>query len=90
MQSALDAAITKAAASEATYNGDTDNVNNIQAGILSATTNAQTAIETATAPLAPAQQKQGADAVTLNQDLDALSVAALAAKVPTGTAVLVP
>ena len=90
MQSNLDLAITKAAASEATYNADSSNVVNIQAEIVSATSNAQTAIETATAPLAPAVALQGADAVTLNQDLDALSVAALAAKVPTGTAVLVP
>lgn len=72
MQSALDQAITAAAATESTYNGDADNVATIQ-----------TAIEAATSPLAPAQAKMLADAVPYNAALDALSEAALAAKVPT-------
>ncbi|MBZ5621450.1 MAG: hypothetical protein LAQ69_22400 [Acidobacteriia bacterium] len=70
MQSILDAAITKAAAAEATYVADTANVANIE-----------TAIKAATDPLAPAQEQQAADATTFNAALDELSQAALGAKV---------
>jgi len=72
MQSALDTAITDTAAAEAAYNSDVITVGNIQ-----------TAIVTATAPLAPAQSQLSIDANAFNNSLDALSAAALAAKVPT-------
>jgi hypothetical protein len=70
MQSALDAAITNAAAAEATYTADTANVATIES-----------AIEAATSPLAPAKAQQVTDAGAFNTSLDALSNAALAAKV---------
>ena len=70
MQSALDAAITTAAAAEATYNADVATVATIQ-----------TAIQQATSPLEPAQTQAATDAAAFNQALDALSEAALAAKV---------
>lgn len=70
MQSALDAAITTAAAAEATYSADVSNVATIRA-----------AIESATTPLAPAEAQQATDATAFNAALDALSLAALAAKV---------
>ena len=70
MQSALDAAITTAAAAEATYNADVATVATIQ-----------TAIQQATSPLEPARTQAATDAVAFNQALDALSEAALAAKV---------
>lgn len=70
MQSALDAAITAAAAKEATYAADVDNVTKIQA-----------AIDAATSPLAPAQAQKADDAAAFNSSLDDLSAAALAAKV---------
>jgi hypothetical protein len=72
MQSQLDQAITNASAAEATYTADAGNVAAIE-----------TAIQTATAPLAPAQAQMSTDAVAFNAALDALSQAALAAKVPT-------
>ena len=71
MQSALDQAITDAAAAEATYQSDLDNLATIQ-----------TAIDTATSPLAPAQAKLATDAAAYNAKLDALIVAATAAKIP--------
>lgn len=70
MQSALDSAITNASAAEATYSADVNNVQTIQ-----------TAIQTATQPLAPAQAQLATDADAFNASLDALSGAALAAKV---------
>ncbi len=70
MQSALDTAITHAATAEAVYTNDTNNVATIKA-----------AIESATTPLAPAEAQQQTDATAFNDALDALSVAALAAKV---------
>ncbi len=70
MQSALDQAITEAAAAEATYSADVANIATIQ-----------TAIDQATSPLAPAQDKQKTDAVAFNAALDALAAAATAAKV---------
>ena len=70
MNTPLDNAITAAAAAEATYTRDVTNVANIQI-----------AIATATASLAPAQAQLGTDAAAFNSALDALSVAALAAKV---------
>jgi|HubBroStandDraft_2_1064218.scaffolds.fasta_scaffold193677_3 hypothetical protein len=70
MQSALDQAITTASAAEATYTADSLTVSNIEA-----------AIETATSPLAPAQATVATDATAFNASLDALSAAALAAKV---------
>ena len=72
MNTPLDNAITTAAAAEATYAADVNNVNTIE-----------TAIETATAPLAAAQSQANADAAAFNSSLDALSQAALAAKVAT-------
>ena len=72
MNSPLDNAITAAAAAEATYSADVTNVATIQ-----------TAIETATAPLAAAQTQANTDAIAFNASLDALSAAALAAKVTT-------
>ena len=74
MQSALDQAITTASAAEATYSADVSNVAAIQ-----------TAIATATAPLAPAQAQDATDAVAFNAALQALSTAALAAQVPVPT-----
>ena len=70
MQSILDKAITDASAAEATYSADSANVETIK-----------TAIEAATSPLAPAVAQQATDAVAFNSALDALSVAALSAKV---------
>ena len=70
MNTPLDNAITAAAAAEATYQADVTNVATIE-----------TNIETATAPLAPAQAQLGTDALAFNASLDALSSAALAAKV---------
>ena len=72
MNSPLDNAITAAAAAEATYSTDVNNVATIE-----------TAIATATAPLAAAQTQTSADATAFNASLDALSGAALAAKVAT-------
>lgn len=68
----LDSAIAAASAAEATYNADVANVTNIQ-----------TAIETATAPLASAETQLNTDAAAFNAALQALSTAALAAQVPT-------
>lgn len=70
MNTQLDTALQAAAAAEATYNADLANVATIQ-----------TAISTATAPLAPAQAQLATDATAFNSTLDALSAAALAAKV---------
>ena len=67
MQSALDQAITAAAAAEATYAADVTNVGNIQQ-----------AIATATAPLAPAQAQLTTDTQSYVAALNALSQAALA------------
>ena len=67
MQSALDQAITAAAAAEATYSADLANVGSIQ-----------TAIATATAPLAPAQAQLTTDTAAYVAALQALSQAALA------------
>jgi hypothetical protein len=72
MNTPLDNAITAAAAAEATYQADAANVASIQ-----------TAIATATAPLAPAQSQLLTDAASFNTALQALSAAALAAQVPT-------
>ena len=72
MNTALDQAITAASAAEATYSADSQTVTNIQ-----------TAIEAATSPLAAAQATVATDATAFNASLDALSAAALAAKVPT-------
>lgn len=73
MNTALDTAIVDAGTSEATYLAKLANVANIQ-----------TAIETATAPLAPAQSDLQQSVVDFNGKLQALSAAALAAVVPTG------
>ena len=70
MQSPLDAAITATAAAEATYAADVTN----QATI-------ETAIAAATTPLDAAKAQTATDAVAFNAALDALSAAALAAKV---------
>ncbi len=70
MQSALDQAITAASNAETTYQNDVANVGTIQ-----------TAIDTATSPLAPAKQKLSDDGVAYNKALDDLSAAALGAKV---------
>ena len=72
MNTPLDNAITAAAAAEATYSSDQANVATIQ-----------TAISQATAPLAGAEATLATDAVAFNASLDALSAAALAARVPT-------
>ncbi len=69
---ALDQAIQDATAKEATFIADTSNVQTIK-----------TAIDTATAPLAAAQATAASDAAAFNASLDALSAAALAAKIPT-------
>jgi hypothetical protein len=71
MNTQLDTALQAAAAAEATYNADVANCATIQ-----------TSISTATAPLAPAQAQLSTDASAFNATLDALSAAALAAKVP--------
>ena len=70
MNTPLDNAIVAASAAEATYNADLANVATIQ-----------TSIETATAPLAPAQAQLSNDAMSFNAALDALAAAAVAAKV---------
>lgn len=70
MNSALDNAITAASAAEATYNADLTNVSNIQ-----------TAIAAASSGLAPAEAQLSTDAAAFNASMDALSAAALAAKV---------
>lgn len=70
MSTALDTAIAAATAAEAAYNTDVQNVATIQE-----------AITTATAPLAAAQAQQATDVTALNNALDALSAAALAAKI---------
>jgi len=70
MQSALDQAISSASAAEATYTADSATVTNIQA-----------AIAAATSPLAPAQATVATDVTAFNASLDALSAAALGAKV---------
>jgi hypothetical protein len=70
MDSPLDNAIKDAAAAEGTYTADLTNVATIQ-----------TSIDTATAPLAPAKAQLVTDAANFNSKLDALSAAALAAKV---------
>lgn len=70
MNTPLDLAISAAAGAEGTYSADLQNVSNIQ-----------TAIETATAPLAPAQAQLSTDAVAFNKALDDLAAAATAAKV---------
>jgi len=72
MQSQLDAAITDTSAKEATLTADQASLANIE-----------TAIATATSPLAPAQALVNTDIAAFNASLDALSAAALAAKVPT-------
>jgi hypothetical protein len=71
MNTPLDNAITTAAAAEATYSADVQSVGTIQ-----------TAIATATAPLAPAQAQLATDATAFNAALDQLSAAALGAKIP--------
>ncbi len=71
MQSLLDSAITTAAAAEATYTADVNNETTIEQ-----------AIAAATAPLDAAKAQTLADAASFNSALDALSAAALAAKVP--------
>lgn len=68
----LDQAIQDVTAKEATYLADTATVTNIQ-----------TAIDTATAPLEAAKATVATDATAFNASLDALSNAALAAKVAT-------
>lgn len=72
MNTPLDNAITAAAAAEATYNADVENVATIEGAISAATT-----------PLLPAKAQLSTDASNFNAALDALSAAALAAKVPT-------
>jgi hypothetical protein len=64
MQSPIDLAITAAAAAEATYNGDVQNVAQIQ-----------TAIEAATSPLAPAQAQLVTDTAAYVSALQALDQA---------------
>ena len=71
MTSKLDTAIASAMSAEATYLADTAAVANIQ-----------TAIDTATSPLAGAKATVTADIATFNAALDAVSAAALAAKIP--------
>jgi hypothetical protein len=75
MNTQLDVALQAASAAEATYNADVANVATIQ-----------TAISTASAPLAAAQAQLSTDASAFNATLDDLSAAALAAKVPVATA----
>lgn len=66
----LDQAIAAAAAAEATYTGDVNNVASIQSSIT-----------TAQAPLVPAQAQLATDAAAYNTALDALIAAATGAKV---------
>lgn len=68
MQSALDQAITAAAAAEAAYNADAVNVATIQTNIAAASNG-----------LAPAQAQQATDAAAAVAAYQALSAAALAA-----------
>ncbi len=70
MVTALDTAISAAQAAEATYLADSANVVTIQA-----------AIDAATSPLAPAKALAITDAAAFNATLDAVSAAALAAKI---------
>jgi len=70
MQTQLDQAITAAAAAEATALADQTNIATIQ-----------TAIATATSPLAPAQAQYVTDATAFNATCDALSAAALSSKI---------
>jgi len=70
MQTALDQAITNTASAEATYSADVSNEATITAAIAAAQT-----------PLAAAQAQTATDAVSFNAALDALSAAALSAKV---------
>lgn len=69
-QTALDQAITAAAAAEATYVADSSTVANINV-----------AIAAATSPLSAAEAQVAADAAVFNTSLQALSAAALAAQV---------
>ena len=66
----LDQAIADATATESAYRSHVDEVSQIEA-----------AIATATQPLSAAQATVAADAAAFNAALDALSAAALAAKV---------
>jgi len=70
MLSNLDVAITAAAAAEATYSSSVANVGTIQ-----------TAIATATAPLAPAQAQLSTDTAAFNAALDNLAATATGSKV---------
>lgn len=72
MGTPLDQAITAAAAAEATYEADVQNVASIEI-----------AITTATAPLAAAQSQENTDAVAFNAALTNLAAAANAAMVTT-------
>lgn len=76
MNTPLDNAITAAAAAEAVYSTDQDNVTAIK-----------TAVDAAQAPLPAAQAKLSTDAQAFNDSLDALASAATAAKitVPSGS-----
>jgi hypothetical protein len=65
MGTQLDQAISAVSAAEATYNSDTQNIANIQ-----------TAIATATAPLAPAQAQLATDTTSYVAALNALISAA--------------
>ena len=71
MQTDLDLKLAAVSAAEATYTADVANVTNIQ-----------TAIATATSPLAPAQAQVQTDAQAFNAAIDAASAALLAAKIP--------
>ena len=68
---ALDQAIQAVTAAEATFYADVATVANIQ-----------TAIATATGPLAPAQAQVATDVTAFNTALDAVIAAAQAAKIP--------
>lgn len=70
MPTTLDQAIQAVTAAEATYNADLATVANIQ-----------TAITTATAPLAAAETTVTTDVTTYNSALDALIAAATSAKI---------
>jgi hypothetical protein len=72
MATTLDSAIQAVTAAEATYNADLATVANIQ-----------TAITTATAPLAGAEATVSTDVTTYNSALDSLIAAATAAKIQT-------
>jgi hypothetical protein len=74
MQSAIDQAITNAAAAEATYTGDVANVQTIQA-----------AIQTATSPLIPAQAQLATDQAAYVAALQALDQAVQAEITSLGT-----